>query len=61
MESLTFSANEMSALLGINRKTVYEAAEKGQIPGAIRVGRRLLFARGTVLTWLGARSSPEEN
>jgi len=61
MESLTFSANEMASLLGVNRKTVYEAAEKGQIPGTLRLGRRLLFARNTVLTWLGARSAPEEN
>lgn len=60
LESLTFSANEVAGLLGVNRKSVYEAAARGEIPGAIRLGRRLLFARARVLAWLGAGSTDPE-
>lgn len=55
----TLRADEVAALLGVGRNTVYLAAERGEIPGAIRVGRRLLFARATVLAWLGQGASSE--
>jgi excisionase family DNA binding protein len=55
----TFRADEVAALLGVGRNTVYTAAERGEIPGALRVGRRLLFARSTVLAWLGQGASSE--
>jgi excisionase family DNA binding protein len=39
------TADEVAALLGVNRKTVYEAARLNQIPHQ-RLGRRLIFERG---------------
>ncbi len=45
------TAAEVAQLLRIDRKTVYEAAQRGDIPHR-RLGRRLLFERGTVLAWL---------
>jgi excisionase family DNA binding protein len=45
------TADEVAALLGVNRKTVYEAARHNQIPHQ-RIGRRLIFERGAVLSWL---------
>lgn len=55
----TLRADEVAALLGVGRNTVYAAAERGEIPGVIRVGRRLLFARATVLLWVGQVASSE--
>ena len=49
LEILT--ADEVAELLGLNRKTVYDAARRGQIPHR-RVGRRLLFERGSIVDWL---------
>lgn len=45
-------ADEVAGLLRINRKTLYEAVQRGDIPGAFRVGRCLRFRRDAVLTWL---------
>jgi excisionase family DNA binding protein len=45
------SADEVAELLHVDRKTVYQAAQRGDIPHR-RLGRRLLFERGTVLAWL---------
>jgi excisionase family DNA binding protein len=45
------TADEVAELLRVNRKTVYEAAQRGDIPHR-RLGRRLLFELGTVLAWL---------
>ncbi|MFV8750338.1 helix-turn-helix domain-containing protein [Nannocystaceae bacterium ST9] len=45
------NAKQVAELLGVNRKTVYEAAQLGRIPHR-RLGRLLLFERGAVLAWL---------
>lgn len=46
-----YTVAEIAAMLGLNRKTVYEAAERREIPHR-RVGRRLLFPRVAVDAWL---------
>ena len=52
----TISARDLAALLGLDRKTVYEGARRGEIP-SIRVGRRILFPRAAIETWLSAQGS----
>jgi excisionase family DNA binding protein len=56
----TYSADELAKLLGVNRKTIYEAAARGEIPHR-RLGRRLIFERVAVLSWLRHAASPQEN
>jgi excisionase family DNA binding protein len=56
----TYSADELAERLGVNRKTIYEAATRGEIPHR-RLGRRLIFERGAVLLWLRQAASSEEN
>jgi excisionase family DNA binding protein len=56
----TYSADELAKLLGVNRKTIYEAAARGEIPHR-RLGRRLIFERVAVLSWLRQAASPQEN
>ena len=52
------TADDMAVLLRVHRKTVYRMASKGQIPGKVNVGGRLLrFHRDTVLEWIGRASS----
>ena len=50
-ERATLSAHEVAELLGVNPKTVYEAASRGQIPSR-RLGRRVLFPRAAIEAWL---------
>ena len=56
----TFNVREVAALLGVGRDAIYEAANRGEIPGAIRIGRRRVFARATVLAWLGNPAPSEK-
>ncbi len=46
------SATEVGKLLGLGRNSVYDAAGRGEIPHR-RVGRRLIFSRAAILSWLG--------
>lgn len=43
---------EVARWLRTTRAAVYAGAERGSIPGAVRLGRRLLFDRGALLRWL---------
>ena len=52
------AAEAVAMLLGVNRKTVYDAASRGQLPSR-RLGRRLLFSRSAVLAWLQCKASSE--
>ena len=45
------TASEVAELLRVNRKTIYKAAQRNEIPHR-RLGRRLVFERGAVLAWL---------
>jgi len=49
------TAEETAALLRTSRKAVYAMAERGQLPGLTRIGRRLLVRRDDLLSWLDER------
>lgn len=49
--SLVFTADELAVRLGMDRKTVYDGAARGEIPSR-RVGRRVLFPRAAIELWL---------
>ena len=51
-------AAEVASLLRVDRKTLYEAVQRDEIPGVIRVGRCLRFHRDAVLSWLSPNSAP---
>jgi len=45
------NADEVAAFLGVDRTTVYDFAGRGVIPHQ-RLGKRLLFRRGALVSWL---------
>ena len=45
------TADEVAQLLGVDRKTIYAAARRNEIPHR-RLGRRLLFERESIVHWL---------
>jgi excisionase family DNA binding protein len=47
------TADEAAVFLGVDRNTVYEYAGRGNIPHQ-RLGKRMLFRRGALVTWLDA-------
>ncbi len=49
------TASEVAAVLRTSRKAVYAMAERAQLPGITRIGRRLLVRRDDLLSWLDER------
>ena len=54
--ALTYTVDEVAALLGVARGVAYDNVRSGQIP-AVRVGRRWLIPRSRFHAWLDATSS----
>ncbi len=48
------TVDELAALLRVNRKTVYDALARGDIPGARRIGATYRILRDAVLEWLAS-------
>lgn len=50
------TVEDVARWLGVNRKTVYDAVHRRELPCA-RLGRRVLFSRAAISAWLGGRAS----
>jgi excisionase family DNA binding protein len=48
------TVDELAALLRVNRKTVYDALSRREIPGARRIGATYRIHRDAVLEWLAS-------
>jgi excisionase family DNA binding protein len=49
---------DVAALLRTSRKAIYALVERGQLPGIIRLGRRVLVREDALLDWLRQKSQP---
>ncbi len=56
-ERLTYTIEEACDRLGIGRTLGYELARRGELPGVIRLGRRLLVSRPALEKALGLDAS----
>jgi len=59
-EEILLTPEEVAALLRTTRKAIYSMAERAQLPGVVRIGRRLLFRREALLDWLGQKSASSQ-
>jgi excisionase family DNA binding protein len=59
--AVLLTPDETAALLRTSRKAIYAMIERGQLPGIVRIGRRVLIERSSLLDWLRQKStaSPE--
>ena len=58
MNALTYTVDEVAALLGVARGVAYEGVRNGSIP-ATRVGRRWLVPRRRFHAWLDGAEPPD--
>jgi len=56
------TVDEAAAFLRTSRRAIYAMVERGQIPGVVRVRRRLLFRADQLVHWLDQKcaSLPKE-
>jgi excisionase family DNA binding protein len=52
------TGDEVATLLRKTRKAIYIMVGRDQLPGVVRIGRRILFRRDDLLDWLRQKSAP---
>lgn len=50
------TVDELATFLRVNRKTVYQLIETGELPGVRRLGRVIRIYRPAIEDWLAGRS-----
>jgi excisionase family DNA binding protein len=48
------SVEQMAACLGVNRKTIYDAVNAGELPGAQKLRGKIRIHKPTVLAWFAS-------
>jgi len=59
-EKVVYTAQEIMSLLGLSRNSIYKAVRENSLPGIIRVGRRVIFARAPIDAMLASGANPME-
>jgi len=49
---------EVAELLRTSRKAIYAMVERAQLPGIVRIGRRVLVREDALVNWLRQKSTP---
>ena len=49
---------EVAELLRTTKKAIYSMIERAQLPGVVRIGRRVLIRQEALLDWLRQKSTP---
>ena len=55
---ILLTPSEVAAVLRTSKKAIYAMVERRQLPGIVRLGRRVLVRREALLDWLGQKSTP---
>ena len=53
-KSATIKVEEAARVLGIGRQTAYDLAAQGKLPGALRLGRRIVVSKKALEKFLEA-------
>ena len=61
LERVTFTVEEAAALLGISRNFAYSLAREGKLPGALRLGGRIVVSRMLIEAVLSGQASVRSN
>jgi excisionase family DNA binding protein len=53
---------ELASIIKVSRRALYSMCDRGEVPGIIRIGRRLRFDAQLIRIWLdeSRASSPKE-
>ena len=57
---LLLTVSDAAALLRTTKRAIYALIERRQLPGIIRIGRRVLLRSDDLLHWLDQKSAPSQ-
>jgi excisionase family DNA binding protein len=57
---MLLTVHDAASLLRTTRRAIYAMIERGQLPGIVRIGRRVLLRSDDLLHWLDQKSAPSQ-
>lgn len=57
---ILLTVDDAAQLLRTTDRAIYAMIERHQLPGVIRIGRRVLFRSAVLLDWLHQKSAPSQ-
>jgi excisionase family DNA binding protein len=54
------TVDDVAQLLRTTNRAIYAMIERRQLPGIVRIGRRVLFRTADLLDWLNQKSAPSQ-
>ena len=55
---IVMTVEDVAELLRTTTRAIYAMVERRQLPGIVRIGRRVLFRSADLLNWLNQKSAP---
>lgn len=55
MTAITVTVDEAARMLNVDRKSLYSAIGRGEVPGVIKIGRTIRIGREALLRWAGCQ------
>jgi excisionase family DNA binding protein len=59
-QPVLLTVDEAADLLRTTKRAIYAMIERRQLPGVVRIGRRVLFRATDLLDWLNQKSAPSQ-
>lgn len=60
-DALAIDQHEAARLTGLSAKTLERLAAAGEPVGRVKIGRRVVFHRDTLVGWLANRATPQRD
>jgi excisionase family DNA binding protein len=57
---ILLTVDDAAQLLRTTDRAIYAMIERHQLPGIVRIGRRVLFRSADLLDWLNQKSAPSQ-
>ena len=59
-QPVLLTVDDVAQLLRTTNRAIYAMIERRQLPGIVRIGRRVLFRTADLLDWLNQKSAPSQ-
>ena len=57
---ILLTVDDVAQVLRTTDRAIYAMVERRQLPGIVRIGRRVLFRSADLLDWLNQKSAPSQ-
>lgn len=54
----TYSVDEAAVVMGVGRTAMFDAVRRGEVPGVVRIGKRIVISKARLHAWIDGTDEP---